>query len=235
MKFHFGNYYNTITLGLGVRTRITPHFVFIPLLRYYSKEWLKEDPHRVVPQTDEEISNGRVKCLKRHFPNLEEHTNVGIEYINFIRKNEKFSDFDAMSNKYTMEPLCWCLLYGSSAPMLQAIASKILVQPSSSSCAERNWSTYSFVNSARRNRLTPKQGEDLVFIHSNLQLLSRKTEAYTIGETKYWDIAGDTFDTLEDVGELQMASLSLDEPELESVVFRDEAQDVEAVNVELNE
>ncbi|KAM7477361.1 hypothetical protein LguiA_025574 [Lonicera macranthoides] len=31
-----------------------------------------------------------------------------------------------------------------------------------------------------------------------------------------------------------MASLSLDEPNLESVVFEDEVQNVEAVNVELN-
>ncbi|KAM7471487.1 hypothetical protein LguiA_009670 [Lonicera macranthoides] len=60
-------------------------------------------------------------------------------------------------------------------------------------------------------------------------------EAYTIGDSKYWDIAGDTFDTLEEVGELQMASLSLDEPELELVLFGDEVQNVEAVNVELNE
>jgi len=48
-------------------------------------------------------------------------------------------------------------------------------------------------------------------------------------DTKYWDIAGDRFDTFEDVGELQITNLSLDEPELEAVVFGDgveEEQDV---------
>ena len=53
-----------------------------------------------------------------------------------------------------------------------------------------------------------------------------------MGDTKYWDTAGDSCDSLEDVGELQMASLSLDEPELESVVFGDVVEDVEAVDVE---
>ena len=36
-----------------------------------------------------------------------------------------------------------------------------------------------------------------------------------------WDIAGDTFDSLDDVGDLEVASLSLDEPELETRILRD--------------
>ena len=42
------------------------------------------------------------------------------------------------------------------------------------------------------------------------------------GETKMWDIAGDTHDSFEDVGVLEVANLSLDEPELETVVFTDD-------------
>ena len=37
-----------------------------------------------------------------------------------------------------------------------------------------------------------------------------------------WDIAGDSFDSFDDVGELEIAQLSLDEPELEAVLFREE-------------
>lgn len=97
--------------------------------------------------------------------------------------------------------------------MLQSIGLKLLGQPSSSSCAERNWSTYSFVHSVRRNKMTPQRAEDLVYIHSNLRLLSRKFPQYKVGETKMWDIGGDTFDSLEDVEVLEIASLSLDEPD----------------------
>ncbi|CAL5432817.1 unnamed protein product [Camellia sinensis] len=98
----------------------------------------------------------------------------------------------------------------------------LLVQPSSSSCAERNWSIYSFIHSMRRNKMTPQRAEDLVFVHSNLRLLSRRTPQYHEGETKLWDIAGDTFDSFDDVGMLEVANLSLDEPEMEVVLFTDD-------------
>ncbi|GJX07157.1 putative nucleotidyltransferase, ribonuclease H [Tanacetum coccineum] len=107
----------------------------------------------------------------------------------------------------------------SETPLLQTLAFRVLDQPTSSSCSERNWSTYSFVNSLRRNKLTPKRAEDLVFVHNNLRLLSRSTEQYLDEKTKMWDVGGDEFDTMEDTGFLELAKLSLDEPELESVFF----------------
>ncbi|KAL3742587.1 hypothetical protein ACJRO7_017975 [Eucalyptus globulus] len=126
-----------------------------------------------------------------------------------------------------MDPKAWWVNHGACAPMLQSIALKLLAQPSSSSCAERNWSTYSFVHSARRNKMTPKRAEDLVFIHSNLRLLSRKSPQYAEGETKMWDIGGDAFDSFEDVGVLEVANLSLDEPEMESIFFAEEVDNVD--------
>ncbi|KAL3714805.1 hypothetical protein ACJRO7_006671 [Eucalyptus globulus] len=119
-----------------------------------------------------------------------------------------------------MDPKAWWVNHGTCALMLQSIALKLLAQPSSSSCAERNWSTYSFVHSARRNKMIPKRAEDLVFIHSNLCLLSRKSPQYAEGETKMWDIGGYAFDSFEDVGVLEVANLSLDEPEMESVFLQ---------------
>ena len=37
-----------------------------------------------------------------------------------------------------------------------------------------------------------------------------------------WDIAGDKFDSFDDVGMLEVANLSLDEPEMEVVLFTDD-------------
>ncbi|GAV72035.1 hypothetical protein CFOL_v3_15524 [Cephalotus follicularis] len=71
--------------------------------------------------------------------------------------------------------------------MLQTIALRLLAQQSSSPCAERNWSTYSFAHSMKRNKMTPTR--------------------YAQRETKMWDIGGDAFDSLEDVGVLEVASL----------------------------
>ncbi|GJN07687.1 hypothetical protein PR202_ga25535 [Eleusine coracana subsp. coracana] len=96
----------------------------------------------------------------------------------------------------------------------------------------RNWSTYSFVHSVKRNALTPERAEDLVFVHSNLRHLSRRTDAYKTGETRMWDVGGDSFDSLGGIGILEVADLSLDEPELQSVTF---GLDAEAPQVDDNE
>ena len=110
------------------------------------------------------------------------------------------------------------------------LAIKLINQPALSSCCECNWSTYSFIHSVKRNALTPERAEDLVFVHSNLRHMSRKTDAYKTGETTMWDVGGDSFDTMAGVGLLEVAELSLDEPELQAVSFG-----LEVVSLEENE
>jgi len=120
--------------------------------------------------------------------------------------------------------------HGQTVPLLMNLAIKLINQPASSSCCERNWSTYSFIHSVKRNALTPERAEDLVFVHSNLRHMSRKTDAYKTGETRMWDVGGDSFDTMAGVGLLEVAELSLDEPELQAVSFG-----LEVVSLEENE
>ncbi|KAL9685938.1 hypothetical protein QQ045_023392 [Rhodiola kirilowii] len=110
-----------------------------------------------------------------------------------------------------MDPRSWWVNFGTGAPLLQGLAIRLLGQPTSSSCAERNWSTYSFINSVKRNKLYLKRAEDLVFIHNNLRLLSRNNPEYLDERTKMWDIGGDKFGTFEDTAILEFADLSLDE------------------------
>ncbi|XP_038715219.1 uncharacterized protein LOC120008915 isoform X1 [Tripterygium wilfordii] len=193
--------------------------------RYYSEKWLNEDPTRVPPHKDVEVARERMKCFKKYFSNSEERMMVTMEFVNFSSMSGDFADSDSIHHRNDMDPKSWWVTFGASAPLLQNLALKILVQPSSSSCAERNWSTYSFVHSVRRNQMAPKRAEDLVFIHSNLRLLSRRQPDYSKGESKMWDIAGDKFGTFEDVGELEVAQLSLDEPDLECVVFADDGDE----------
>ena len=79
----------------------------------------------------------------------------------------------------------------------------------------------------RRNKITPQRCDDLVFVHYNIRLLSRRTPQYREGETKMWDISGDAFDSMEGAGVLEVANLSLDEPDMEVVLFRDEIDENE--------
>ncbi|XP_077212459.1 uncharacterized protein LOC143847496 [Tasmannia lanceolata] len=192
--------------------------------RYYSEEWLSAGSNRVPPHKDTEIYAERVKCLKRYFPNSADRTKANVEFAHFSMKSGLFNDVDSINDRATLEPHDWWAVHGTCAPMLQSLALKLLMQPSSSSCAERNLSTYSFVHSLIRNKITPQRAQDLVFVHSNL-LLSRRSPQYAQGETRMWDIGGDSFDSFEDVGVLEVASLSLDEPDLEAVVFTDNVDD----------
>ena len=41
--------------------------------------------------------------------------------------------------------------------------------------------------------MAPVRTEDLVYVHSNLRLLSRRNEEYVNTVTKMWDIAGDSW------------------------------------------
>ncbi|GJR07171.1 hypothetical protein Tco_0530155 [Tanacetum coccineum] len=65
--------------------------------------------------------------------------------------------------------------------------------------------------------LTTSRAQDLVYIHNNLRLLSRNPN----DDVKMWDVGGDAFESMEDVGFLEFADLSLDEPEFENDLIID--------------
>nr|GEY51166.1 hAT dimerization domain, ribonuclease H-like domain protein [Tanacetum cinerariifolium] len=115
--------------------------------RYYSDAWLLDDSTRSAPYRDAEISQERMKCFRRLFPNDDEHSIVLDE----------------------------------------------------------------------RNKLTTSRAQDLVYIHNNLQLLSRNPN----DDVKMWDVGGDAFDSMEDVGFLVFANISLDETEFENDLIID--------------
>ena len=66
------------------------------------------------------------------------------------------------------------------------------------------------------------RAEDLVYVHSNLRLLSSRNVEYVNTATKMWDIAGDSWNESNIHGRariLENAALTLDEPELEAMVI----------------
>ncbi|KAM3320955.1 hypothetical protein P3S67_008157 [Capsicum chacoense] len=121
----------------------------------------------------------------------------------------------------------WWRNHGVSTPLLQQSAFKLLTQPASSSCCERNWSTYSMIHNIKRNKLATSRIKDLVFVHYNLRLLSRKKEKYINGPSKYWDVGGDQFEVEDTINNL--IKLSINEPQLEGMVFDKEFKDLEEV------
>ncbi|XP_026441584.1 uncharacterized protein LOC113340676 [Papaver somniferum] len=195
--------------------------------RYYSRQWLDERPGRVPPHRDLLIAGQRLKCFERYY-DADELREVNIEYAKFSSCREEFANANTINDRWSMNPYVWWVTYGVYAPLLQQKALMLLGQPCSYSCSERNWSTYSFINSVKRNKITPQRGEDLVFVHTNLRLLSRRSPEYLLGDTRMWDIGGDSFDTMEGtVGVLEVADLSLNEPEMERMILDDNEANVE--------
>jgi hypothetical protein len=59
---------------------------------------------------------------------------------------------------------------------------------------ERNWSTYGFIHLVKRNILRETKDEDLVYVHSNLLLLSHSSQEYKKGSSRMWDVEPEIFD-----------------------------------------
>jgi hypothetical protein len=78
-----------------------------------------------------------VKCFKKILIIDDLHL-VKDEYYRFATISEELNDFDAIYDRWVLDPIKWWSNYGQSIPVLQKIALKLLNQPSSSSSCERN-------------------------------------------------------------------------------------------------
>jgi hypothetical protein len=168
------------------------------------------------------------------FPIIDDLHLVKDEYSRFTTSSDELNDFDAIYDRWVLDPGKWWSNHGQSIPLLQKIALKLLNQPSSSSCCERNWSTYDFIHRMKRNNLTPERAEDLVFVHINLRLLSRKAEDYKSGPLTMWDVKGDGFESLSGARILEVADLSIEEPVIENMVFEDTGDEDEVVVLDVD-
>ncbi|GAU37924.1 hypothetical protein TSUD_269390 [Trifolium subterraneum] len=106
--------------------------------RYYCRQWLDQSPNRVAPHRDNEICTERKHCLRNYFADAHERLEATTEFVKFSSAEGELGQFDSLQDRWNLTPKEWWITYGSSVPKLQSIALKLLSQPSSSSCAERN-------------------------------------------------------------------------------------------------
>ncbi|KAL6609967.1 hypothetical protein ACP70R_039936 [Stipagrostis hirtigluma subsp. patula] len=187
--------------------------------RYYSVNWIDEDANRLPQHRHIEISKERNSCMKKLFP-PDDLITIKTEYAEFALLGARFG-LDSWTDWDILEPKTWWVTHGASVPKLQNLALKLLFQPASSSCYERNWSTYSLICKIMKSKHRPKWANDLVFVHTNPRLLSRASEYYlTDPESRLWDVGGDDPIFLASV--LEYANFSLDEPEFELPMLEDD-------------
>jgi len=87
---------------------------------------------------------------------------------------------------------CW-ETHGATCPLLQQLAMSLLSQITSSSCCERNWSTYGNLYSSKKSRLEKSRAKTMVYVHTNLHLIYMQREECVKGKTKMCDVFLDGF------------------------------------------
>lgn len=160
-------------------------------------KWFSKSPNK-----DAEVMKGWRMTLAKVARDASEKTLLKAELSKYIGMEGAFGDADAKDDMHKLSPVSWWENYGEDTPCLQGLAIRILSQVSSASACERNWSTYGFIHSMKRNRLLHQMADDLVFVHSNLRLQSRREPSYRTGPSKCWDVEDE--DALEDNIEEEM-------------------------------
>ncbi|KAF3776079.1 hypothetical protein EJ110_NYTH49114 [Nymphaea thermarum] len=117
---------------------------------------------------DEEVREGLDIVTKKLVP-LEKFSEIANELVTYHNKDPTlFREGLAMTVIHTTHPRVWWEMFGSSVPVLQSVAIKILSQPCSASACERNWSAFDATNTKKRNNLAPSRLTNLVFIRMNM-------------------------------------------------------------------
>lgn len=121
----------------------------------------------------------------------EEAAEASLQHAKFRSAEGLFSSQNAQLNAKRMPAWKWWESYGASVPELQKAAVRILSQCTSACSCERNWSTYGFIHSKSRNRLSPDRARDLVYVFSNLRLIQRIEDVEYEEEFPEWDSSDD--------------------------------------------
>jgi hypothetical protein len=190
--------------------------------KYYNSEWLSGGTsHRFSPHMDHELSEGRKEAFRRLYEDRASFDEVEAGFIDFSTASGRFSNYDVLRDKGAKKLDAWWATRGAACPPLQELAMRILSQVTSSSCCERNWSTYGNLYNLKKSRLEQSRAESMVYVHTNLRLIYRQREEWVKGKTKMWDVFPDDMG-LDDSVALALANMDLNDPVLELVTFEDE-------------
>ncbi|XP_072955087.1 uncharacterized protein [Typha angustifolia] len=162
--------------------------------KYYDEEYLQFPAPggrlRCHPAQDDDIFESATSAICKMHPNFEQSDIIRLQFLSFTEKKGKFSTAtakrDARNPKINV--LQWWKFHGGDTKELRDVAFKVLAQPISTSSVERPWSTYSYIHSAKKNRLNSRHADNLLYIHTNLRLISRFSSNYKYGPHRKWDI-----------------------------------------------
>ena len=104
----------------------------------------------------------RMACDGRTHPGTKSFTYLSEPHITILT-------FLSLISLYLLAAQWWSM-FGSSTPTLSMLARRLVSQCASSSGCERNWSTFAFIHTKVRNRLSYKKLHKLVYVNYNLRI-----------------------------------------------------------------
>lgn len=123
------------------------------------------------------IQKGLLDCIETLEPNLTSQVKI-TSHISFFE--DAVGDFSrpvALRGRDSLAPATWWSLYAADYPELQRFAVRILSQKCSITQCKRNSSMFGNLQKKSRNRLENQRLNDLIFVHFNLHLQQRQSDA----------------------------------------------------------
>ncbi|WIA31485.1 hypothetical protein OEZ86_002378 [Tetradesmus obliquus] len=135
-----------------------------------------------------ECMGNLITMVERLLPTPAERKAAREQFVMYKNREELFAVHGAaVQDAPSMPANQWWGMYGSGCKELQRVAVAVLSQVSAAVSCERNWSTYDYIHSKKRNKLAPARARDLVYIFSNQRLLRKLNSGTHQEEFVPWD------------------------------------------------
>ena len=121
------------------------------------------------------------RSIRRHMAKIQNaRTRFGVSQNKIRKEMDRYKSFSIPGKNVTT--LDWWKQHEGVLPLLASLAKRILAIPASSSKSERVFSTGGNIVTAKRNRLSPKNVENLIVIKENMAMVDEflKNSGYTI-------------------------------------------------------
>jgi hypothetical protein len=192
--------------------------------------FLEEDVNGV---NNGEVFQGLTAVIEKHFYDDTDSQAAALQQYSDFRKQRCV--FAAGSLKVAAKTVAaheWWEMVAGGAGELRKIAMRVLSKTSSASACERNWSAFSAVQSPRRNRLSSKTLNDLVYLRVNLRLQQRRVDSNFANTVAEWVETTAVDDDIElDDEEAQEPTVSVTDDAGDDVGIAQGAADVLAIGV----
>ncbi|KAG5566685.1 hypothetical protein RHGRI_002291 [Rhododendron griersonianum] len=120
-----------------------------------------------------EVDRGMIQALTVLVPDEHLQDQISAQIEEYKQATGDFNMPLAFRQREKLSPVSWWGQFGGLVPELQRFAIRVLSQCCSATGCERNWSTFEFIHSKKRNRLEHKRLNDLVYVRYNLKLRER--------------------------------------------------------------